>query len=128
MSEPIVINLVSSRQAISQQMLDNCYFFEIEDGKFSLFSAANVLLKECLETCHDFDFNLGPFNFAVSNFVISKTGGPIGKGHARGDWEANKPGLGRIPRPSIHDADDEGTFQAQAGGHGQDKYSSASAR
>lgn len=118
MAEPIVINLVSSNKEISQQMLDNCYFYEMEDDTFSLFSAANVLLKEGLKTKQDFSFDLGPFNFGVTKFEISKTGGPTGKGHAHGTWEANKRRLLPIKPPGPGDADDEGSFQAQAGGHG----------
>jgi len=127
MSEPIVINFVSSNKEISQQMLDNCYFYEMEHDTYSLFSAANVLLKKGLKTQRPFDFDLGPFNFGVRNFVISKTGGPDGKGHAKGDWQANRPLLLPIKPPGNGDADDEGTFQAQAGGHGQFREQGAAA-
>lgn len=120
MAEPIVIDGVSSGKEISQQMLANCYFYEMEENKYSLFSAANVLLKKDLKTDHDFHFDLGPFTFFVWNFHISKTGGIEGKGHAKGNWLANRPQILPIKPPGTGDADDEGTFQAQAGGHGQE--------
>ena len=121
MAEPIVIDVVNSTKEISQQMLDKCYFYEMEDNKYSLFSAANVLLKKDLKTDHDFNFDLGPFTFSVWNFHISKAGGLDGKGHAKGNWEANRWGAVSLkPSQGAGDADDEGTFQAQAGGHGQE--------
>lgn len=127
MAEPIVINFVSSTKEFSQQILDNCYFYEIEDDTFSLFSAANVLLQEGLQTNQDFGFDLGPFHFDVTKFVIAKTGGPVGKGHAHGEWESNRRRILPIKPPRSGDADDEGSFQAQAGGHGQIPEQSAAA-
>lgn len=125
MAEPIVIDLVSSNKIISQQMLDNCYFYEMEDDTFSLFSAANVLLKDGLKTGQNFSFDLGPFNFGVTKFEIAKTGGRAGKGQAKGQWEANRRGLVPIKPLGPGDADDEGSFQAQAGGHGLPEQSAA---
>lgn len=118
MAEPIVINFVCSNKEFITQLLDNCYFYEMDSDTYDLFSAANLPLKKGLRTGDSFDFELGPFKFDVRDFKISKTGGPAGMGAAHGNWEANKLRLLPIHVPGPGDADDEGSFQAQAGGHG----------
>ena len=111
MKQPITINKVRSVHIFSTEMLEDCYFFEMEPRKYNLYSSANVLLKEDLEDGVPFSFTLGPFVWGVSDFHITPD-------FAHGDWESNTDGsLIPIKRPSDHDADDEGSFTAQAGGH-----------
>lgn len=114
MKEPIRITTIKSRLSFTAQMLNDCYFFEMSDGVYNLYSSGNVLLAEKLETQKAFSFTLGPLVWSVDkDFVITPE-------LAHGNWQSDVVGT-LFPRPSIHDAEDEGTFHATAGGHVPEK-------
>ena len=121
MKQPITINKVNSHHTFTALMLDDCYFFQMPNGNYNLYSSANVLLKEDLKSGEDFSFTLGPLVWSVSNFVIDPQS-------ASGSWITDIKG-NLIPiRPSDHDSDDDGSFSAQAGGHvPEERATSASA-
>lgn len=111
-ARPIIIGEVVSGKLLNQQMLEGCYFYEMEKNVFSLFSKADVLLAHGLKNKQGFQFNLGPFIWEVGNdFAIDSKG-------ASGTWSADVPRVKSIKPPTDHDAEDEGSFQAQAGGKG----------
>ena len=114
MKEPIRITTIKSRLSFTAQMLDDCYFFEMSEGKYNLYSSANVLLATDLISGKAFSFPLGPLVWSVSDdFVITPE-------LAHGNWQSDIAGT-LIPIASTHDAEDEDTFHAQAGGHVPEK-------
>lgn len=126
LAKPIVIDSIDNQKhhldelGFAAQVLAGCYFYPMSDGTYSLFSKGDMLLKSKLTNGVDFDFDLGPFNWGVWNFAISVES-------ASGEWVVNTPGLRPVSPFTPGDADDEGTFQAQAGGHGQVPEQSAAA-
>ncbi len=110
MKQAITINLVKSHHLFSKQMLDDCYFYEMKDGSYNLYSNANVLLAEGLHTEDMFSFTLGPFVWVVDDFVINPQ-------QASGKWQTDIEGNLVPINPSNGEAEDEGSFSAQAGGH-----------
>ncbi len=120
MANPIVIGAVLSGKELFQQMLDGCYFYEIQNNRFSLFSKADALLAAGLRSGRDFEFTLGPFTWSVINFVIDSN-------NATGSWSADIPRSLSVKPPNDHDAEDEGTFVAQAGGGGRPVEETAAA-
>ena len=120
MANPIVIGAVLSGKELFQQMLDGCYFYEIQNNRFSLFSKADLPLAAGLRSGRDFEFTLGPFTWSVTKFVIDSN-------KATGSWSADIPRLLSVKGPTIDDAEDEGTFVAQAGGIGRPEETAAAA-
>lgn len=122
MAKPIVITKIDHKKPIMtvifDKLLADCYFYPIDDETYSLVSKFDMLLATGLKSGEDFSFDLGPFTWDVSEFSISSE-------QANGNWVANVPGLLPVRPPSDHDADGEGSFQAQAGGHGADQYVAA---
>lgn len=122
-ANPIVIGEVVSGKLLNQQMLEGCYFYEIEKNVFSFFSKADALLAAGLKNNKGFQFNLGPFTWVVRDFAIDSNG-------ASGNWSADLPRSKPLKPPTDDDAEDEGSFQAQAGGRGggaDEKTAAASA-
>jgi hypothetical protein len=121
--EPIVIDKIDHKKpvptVIFDEILAGCYFYPIGDGTYILVSKFDMPLKSGISTGDDFVFDLGPFNWGVREFSITPEG-------AHGKWVANVPRLVPINPPGEGDADGEGSFQAQAGGHGAERYAAAS--
>jgi hypothetical protein len=78
--------------------LKNCYFLPAATaGTYNFYDTNNNSLASNLTSGTDFSFNLDSHNWTITNFVISDSA-------ASGDWTI----------PSIT-AEEDGTFQAQAG-------------
>jgi len=78
--------------------LKNCYFLPAATaGTYNFYDTNNNSLASNLTSGTDFSFNLDSHNWTITNFVISDSA-------ASGDWAI----------PSIT-AEEDGTFQAQAG-------------
>lgn len=78
--------------------LKNCYFLPAAvAGTYNFYDTNNNSLASNLTSGTDFSFNLDSHNWTITNFVISDSA-------ASGDWTI----------PSIT-AEEDGTFQAQAG-------------
>lgn len=122
MAEPMYTikkkDIVAGKE-INRNMLSGCYFYRIEDETYSFFSKADVLLAEGVKSGKDFEFNLGPFTWVVRNFSMTEQ-------QASGNWVADVPRLRSIKPPPDHDAEDEGSFTAQAGGHADETAVAAS--
>jgi hypothetical protein len=90
--------------------LKNCYFLPTSvTGTYDFYDTNNNLLASGLTSGTNFSFTLDTIDWEITNFVISDTA-------ASGDWSNNN-------SPA---EDQDGTFQAQAGG-GADSEESASA-
>jgi hypothetical protein len=127
MREPINIDKVHSirGRVFNMKMLEGCYFFPMEQETYNLYNKDNTLLASDLKSGQDFTFNLGPFIWKVNNFKITPF--QIIPALASGNWTVDVEGnLIPVPR-GPHDAEDEGSFQAQAGGHLEKTAASASA-
>ncbi|HKV32692.1 MAG TPA: hypothetical protein VJP89_00075 [Pyrinomonadaceae bacterium] len=123
MSKPIVIDKIDHKPPIMtvifDKLLADCYFYPIGDGTFSLISRFELPLATGLKTGQDFSFDLGPFHWDVSEFSIDSE-------KANGKWVANVQRLLPLKPPGDDEADGEGSFQAQAGGHGvPEEYAAA---
>ncbi|HKS10526.1 MAG TPA: hypothetical protein VJS13_13330 [Pyrinomonadaceae bacterium] len=126
--KPIVIDNIDDKTkhigeiGITARMLAGCYFYPMADGKYNLYSKADVLLKHGIKPDEkEFVFDFGPFTWGVKDFSISLE-------QASGHWDAWVPRMLPINPPGLGNGDDEGTFQAQAGGHGvaEEKATAAS--
>jgi len=123
MKQPITIDNVSgNKHSFTAQMLKDCYFFEMPNGKYSLYSGANVLLAKDLNTGEGFSFTLGPLVWTVDGRTFSITPEQGG-----GNWKTDIIGNLLPSHPSDHDAEDEGSFAATAGGHVPEDKKKASA-
>src|SRR5258705_13932571 len=90
--------------------LKNCYFLPTSvTGTYDFYDTNNNLLASGLTSGTNFSFTLDTIDWEITNFVISDTA-------ASGDWSNNN-------SPA---EDQDGTFQAQAGG-GADSEESVSA-
>ena len=118
-AEPIIIESVLKGRHINHKILMGCYFYPAGNDKFTLYSSSNVPLAWNLQTGLEFGFALGPFQWTVTDFVISRE-------LASGIWKAVGPGPMTQSHPE--EGEDEGTFQAQAGGHTLESVASAAAR
>lgn len=124
MADPIVIKKIDHKPPIMKDIFDKllagCYFYPAGDGTYIFVSKFEVPLASGIESGKDFNFNLGPFAWSISKFSISPK-------EAHGSWVANAPRRLPIHPPGDHDDDGEGSFQGQAGGHGQVPEQSAAA-
>ena len=115
--KPIVINKIDHKKPIPSvifdEILGGCYFYPVGDGTYILVSKFDMPLKSGIKSGEDFVFDLGPFSWGVNEFSISPES-------ANGNWIANVPRILPLKPSSKGDADGEGSFQAQAGGHGQE--------
>lgn len=122
MKQPITVDQVSSKKhSFTAQMLEDCYFFQMPNGTYNLYSSGNVLLAQDLTSGEPFQFTLGPLVWSVDNsFKITPD-------TAKGNWVTDIVGNLVPIRPSDHDAEDEGSFAAAAGGHVPEDKKKASA-
>lgn len=122
MKQPITIDKVTgNKHTFTAQMLQECYFFQMPNGNYNLYSSGNVLLASDLKSEEPFSFTLGPLVWSVDNsFKITPDA-------ATGNWVTDIVGNLLPARPSDHDAEDEGSFAAAAGGHVPEDKKKASA-
>lgn len=110
MKPPITIDQVDSLHDFSRKMLKGCYFYMTGGDTYGLYSKYDEELAVDLRSGHDFEFTLGPFKWAVNDFVIDTQA-------ASGLWVSDLPRVRVLKPPTDHDTEDEGSFAAQAGGH-----------
>lgn len=111
MSNKITINTVTGGK--DKDDLKNCYFLPSTtvSGSYDFYDTNNNSLATGI-TGTSFSFTLDDLDWDISNLVISDTA-------ASGNWRNNDPSI---------TADEEGTFQAQAGsGDPEENVTSASA-
>jgi hypothetical protein len=99
MSNKIKIDTVTGDK--DKDKLKGCYFLPSTtvSGAYDFFDTNNNSLASGI-TGTSFSFDLASYNWEIFNLVISNTA-------ANGNWRNNNPSI---------TADEEGTFQAQAGG------------
>ena len=114
MKSPITIDKVDSIHDFSRRMLRGCYFYPTGGDTYGLYSKFDEELATDLRSGEDFEFTLGPFTWGVNSFFIDTEA-------AQGEWVSDLPTLRSLRPPNDHDAEDEGSFQAAAGGHVPDE-------
>ena len=110
MKPPITINQVDSIHDFSRKMLKGCYFYPTGNDTYGLYSKFDEELASDLRSGEDFEFTLGPFTWGVNEFFIDTE-------LATGRWVSDLPTIRILKPPPDHDAEDEGSFAAAAGGH-----------
>ena len=100
MSDKIKIHKVTGGQ--HKDDLKGCYFLPSStiSGAYDFYDTNNNVLESGVSGGSDFSFPLSGYSWRILNLVISLTA-------ASGDWRNNAGGI---------EEEEDGTFQAQAGG------------